>query len=161
MAEFPRRLAEYDPTTVIFTWGGVPLPLGASSGNFIRLERSKPMWELVIGIDGEATRVRSNDQSGIVTFRMRQAAFNATALSALLTINEFTGLYAPIGSASLPFFLTDVPTGVTLWTAPQAFLEGWPVEEYGTTENDREWTLLCPLLIPFPGGRLTAGGVNQ
>ncbi len=154
MAEFPRRLAQYDPTTVIFTWGGVPLPLGASSGNFLRLERSSVMWRMPVGIDGEVTRVRSNDFSGIVTFRMRQAAFNATALSALLTLNEFTGLYTVF--AGLPFLLTDVPSGATLWTSPLAFLEGWPADEYGTSENDREWALLCPLLIPFLGGRFSA-----
>ena len=156
MAEFPRRLAEYDPTTVIFTWGGVPLPLGASSGNFIRLERSVPMWSMPVGIDGEVTRVRQNDLSGIVTFRMRQAAFNATALSGLLTLNEFTGLYGAL--PGLPFFLTDIPSGATVWTSPVAYLEGWPADEFGTTENDREWTLLCPQLIPFPGGRATAKG---
>ena len=157
MAEFPRRLAEYDPTTVIFTWGGVPLNLGASGGNFIRLERTSQMWSMPVGIDGEVTRVRSNDFSGFVTFRMRQAAFNATALSTLLTVNEFTGLYTVL--PGLPFFLTDVPSGLTLWTSPLAFLEGWPVDEYGTSENDREWVLLCPQLIPFPGGRQTAGVV--
>lgn len=151
MAELPRRLAQYDPTTVIFTWGGVPLPIGTSSGNFLRLERSVPMWQMIVGIDGEVTRVRSNDFSGIVTFRMRQAAFNATALSALLTLNEFTGLYGVF--AGLTFILTDAPSGTTLWTSPLAFLEGWPADEYGTSENDREWTLLCPQLIPFLGGR--------
>lgn len=156
MAQFPRRLAEYDPTTVIFTWGGIPLPLGASSGNFIRLERSEVMWRMPVGIDGEVTRVRSNNFSGVVTFRMRQAAVNATALSTLLTLNEFTGIYGAF--AGLPFLLTDVPSGATLWSSPVAFLEGWPVDEFGTTENDREWVLLCPQLIPFLGGRATAKG---
>jgi len=146
-----QRLATFNPKDILFTWGGVPLPLGISAGNFVKLERVTKVWRLVIGTDGEAAPVRTNNSSGIVTFRMRQAAENATALSALLTISEITGLFVAL--RALPFILTDAPSGRTLWHAPQAMLEGWPADEFGTAENDREWVLITPSLLPFSGGR--------
>lgn len=139
------RLAQYDPTRVKATWGGIPLLEGIAKGTFITLERRSPTWKLPVGTDGETARIRTNDFTGVVKFTLRNGSRTNTGLAAALQADEITGITVS------PFGLGDF-AGATLWASPLAFLEGWPKESFGDTEETRQWSLLCSPLIPLPGG---------
>ncbi len=139
------RLGNYDSSQVKAAWGVIPLLAGRSAGNFITLERRVRTWTMPVGIDGEAARTRTNDFTGVAKITLRNGSLTNTALTAALQIDELTGVVVS------PFFMTDF-SGLTVWSSPLAFLEGWPVETFGSGENTRTWTLLCSPLIPLPGG---------
>lgn len=146
------RLAQYNPSRVVASWGvpglpfgSIPLLEGAASGTFVNLERTSRTWSLKVGGDGETTRTRTNDFSGIVRFTLRNGSRTSNLLTAALQSDEITGVV--VGA----FLMTDY-SGTTLWASPLAFLEGWPPESFGDTEENRTWTLICSPLIPLPGG---------
>ena len=138
-------LVEYSPRQIVAHWGPTPLTLGIPEGHFLSVSRNRPTWSSLKGGDGEAARVRTNDFSGIVLFTLRRGSQANTALTVQLQIDEATGVIVA------PFMLKDF-AGLTLWTSPRAYLEGFPVDTYGDSEGTRDWALICDPLFPFPGG---------
>jgi hypothetical protein len=141
------KLRDYDPRSIMIRWGGTNLNQGIASGTFITVARNGPTWRHLKGSDGEAARSRTNDFGGRVDFTLSKQSLTNTLLSAQLQADEITGLIV------FPFGLVDI-NGLTVWSSPLAYLEGWPEDSYGTEEINRNWSLICDPLIPFPGGGL-------
>lgn len=139
------RLARYDPSSVIGVWGATPILEGAAAGTFVTLERIERTWSLRKGVDGEGARVRTNNFAGAVRFTLRNGSRINTFLSAQLQADELTGVIHP------PLLFKDF-SGLTIWASPLSWLDGWTRDSFGTSEENREWTIICDPLIPFPGG---------
>jgi hypothetical protein len=115
----------------------------------VTIERQNPAWEMVVGADGEATRVKSNDRSGRVTITLQQSSPSNDYLSGLAALDELsnTGL--------VPLYIKDA-LGTTLVTAATCFVEMVPSAAFGKTANDREWVLITDNLAIFLGGNNVA-----
>ncbi len=141
------KLAEYNPSDVRIIWGPTQLNVGIPQGTFVTLSRTERTWTHLKGGDGEAARSRTNNFAGRVDFILRKGSATNTALSLQLQADELTGVIV------LPFSLLDF-NALTVWASPSAYLEGWPDDVYSTDETNRNWSLICDPMIPFPGGSL-------
>lgn len=115
------------------------------SDDMISVVRDNPAWEMVIGSDGESTRVKSNDRSGTITITLQQSSPSNDDLSTLALADELsnTGLR--------PFYMKD-SLGTSIYTATTCFVEQIPEAAYGKTASDRVWILKTDNLIAFLGG---------
>ena len=111
----------------------------------ITVSRDNPAWELIVGADGEGTRVKSNDRSGTITITLQQSSPSNDDLSTLALSDELsnTGLR--------PFYMKD-SLGTSLFSAITCFVEQIPEAAYGKSANDRVWVLKTDNLIGFLGG---------
>jgi len=136
-------LYTFDPKEVSIIFG--EFILRGFSESKVSVSRSNPAWELVVGADGEATRVKSNDRSGTVTVTLQQSSPSNDDLSTLALVDE-------LSNAGLrPLYIKD-NLGTSLFTAVSAYVEQIPEASYGKTQSDRVWTIRTDNLIAFLGG---------
>lgn len=119
----------------------------------VTVTRDNPAFEMVIGADGEATRVKSNDRSGSVTITLQQSSPSNDFLSSIALADELsnTGL--------LPLLIKD-NLGTSLYSAVSAYIEQIPEAAYGKTNNDRVWTIRTDNLIAFVGSNITGNATG-
>ena len=136
-------LQTFDPkeVSVIF---GENIIRGFSESQ-VTVTRDNPAWEMVIGADGEATRVKSNDRSGTITITLQQSSPSNDDLSLIANADE-------LSNAGLrPLYIKD-NLGTSLFSAVTAYIEHIPEAAYGKTQNDRVWVIKTDNLIANLGG---------
>jgi hypothetical protein len=138
----------FDPKEVSVIYG--PLIIRGFSEDKISVVRDNPAWELVVGADGESTRVKSNDLSGTITLTLQQSSPSNDELSAQFNADQLSN------AGLLPLYIKD-NLGSTVISAATAYIEQIPEATYGKTQNDRVWTLRTDNLLVFLGGNPTPG----
>src|SRR3990172_3302697 len=113
----------YDPAQVTVVFAGIPIE-GFADGTFLTAERANPMFNTMVGSDGEGARAKSNDTSGSVTLTLMQTSLSNDALSALAALDETSG--DGVG----PLLIKD-GLGRTLIQAESAWLEKPANAEFG------------------------------
>lgn len=142
-------LRTYDPKQVIFTWNGIVIT-GFAPGTFITAARTTDLWELIVGADGEATRVKSNDRSGSVTATLQQGSQANDLLMAQLIADE-------IGNTGVGAILIKDFTGNSFVAGAQAFIKRVPDFARATAdESNIEWLFAIATLEIFNGQALAA-----
>lgn len=136
-------LRTFDPKEVSIIFG--PLIIRGFAEEMITVARDNPAWEMVIGADGEATRVKSNDRSGSITVSLQQSSPSNDDLSALALVDE-------VSSTGLVPFLMKDNFGTSIYTAATCYIEQIPEAAYGKTANDRVWIFKTDNLVAFLGG---------
>lgn len=133
----------YDPRQLSVICGGFIIRGFADTQ--VTITRTNAAWELVVGADGEATRVKSNDRSGTITFFLQQSSPSNDELSTLALLDELsnTGIF--------PLLIKD-NLGSTVAVADTAFIEKFPDAAFGKTAQNREWVLRTDNLNVFLGG---------
>ena len=144
-------LKEYDPKQVIITWDGINLNEGIAEGTFITVARTERTFSLNVGGDGGVTRVRNNNKSGQVTCTLRMGSLTNDALKDRVKDEEDDSATTHVAALKIEDF-----SGRTLHSSEQAFLDGFPDDEFATEEGNRDWTLLCPVLRMGPAGNKDA-----
>jgi len=144
-------LGVYDPADVLFVFAGIPIS-GYADGTFVTAERNNDSFNLNVGSNGDATRAKSNDKSGVVTFTLIQSSASNAALSAILAIDENT----PSGDGIGPILIKD-GQGDTLIAAETAWLRKPANVTYAREAETREWVLETDNLQMFVGGSNVAG----
>lgn len=111
----------------------------------VTVERSNPGWELTVGADGDATRVKSNDLSGTITITLQQTSPSNNLLSTLFEIDDQdnTGVVA---------CMVKDNSGFTYVNAPKAYVEKLPEASFAKSHSDRVWVLRCHNITYFLGG---------
>jgi len=144
-------MKQYDPKEVSISWNNISLNEGIAEGTFILAERNAPDWTQVVGSDGEVTRIRTNDASGVVTVTLKRGS----AVNALLT----TVLAADKLSANAVGGLTIKDNqGNSRAVAATAYIEGPPPMEFSNTETTNAWRFLCDRLELFHRGSAQISG---
>ena len=115
----------------------------------ITVSRESNVWEMVIGADGEATRVKQNDRSGSVTITLQQSSPSNDFLSAVAAGDELSN------SGLFPLSIMD-HLGTSLYFAGAAYIEKVPDATYGKSASDRTWVLRTDSLKAFVGGNLSS-----
>lgn len=137
------KLYAFDPAQVEVTV--MSQSIVGFSEEKVTVERANPGWELTVGADGDATRVKSNDLSGTITITLQQTSPSNNLLSTLFEIDDSddTGVVAVT--------IKD-EKGFTYVSAPKAYVEKLPEASFAKTHSDRVWVLRCHELTYFLGG---------
>jgi hypothetical protein len=133
----------FDPAQFSCIVGG-KIMKGFADGTFIRVERNEQAYNLKVGVDGEGTRVKSNNKSGKVTITLMQSSESNEALSAFAAADELSN------SGAVPLLLKD-GTGTTIMSAATAWVQKYPDAEFAKEATTRAWVLETDELIEFIG----------
>jgi len=134
----------FDPKQFSMIFSGKIIS-GFADGTFITVERNEQMFNLKIGVDGEGTRVKSNNKSGKISIILMQSSQSNDDLSAIAAADELTN--SGTGEA-----LVKDPSGRTVCAAQTAWLQKYPNAEFSKEAMTRTWVLETDSLEMFIGG---------
>lgn len=136
----------YDPALITMSFAGI-LVQGFAEGTMISAERNENSFEETAGSQGDVTRVRTRNRTGLVTITLQAESPTNDLLSTLLALDESTG--AGVG----PLQITNL-IGTTAVESTFAWIKKPPTVEYGNEAGTREWIIACADLEMFVGGSL-------
>tara|TARA_B100000683_G_scaffold277527_1_gene336658 strand:+ start:4385 stop:5059 length:675 start_codon:yes stop_codon:yes gene_type:complete len=126
---FQSILRAFDPKAVKVTVAGVNL-VGFSEEK-VTVERANNAWELNVGCDGEATRVKSNDLSGTITVTLQQTSPSNDFLTTVFYNDQNNDECVKIE-------IVD-SSGKSKIVADKAWVEKMPDATYAKAHSDRQW----------------------
>jgi len=145
-------LYTFDPKQLSVIVG--PYIIKGFSETMISITRGTDAFSMIVGADGEATRVKSNDNSATITLTLQQGSPSNDVLSLIATADRLTS------TGIFPFLLKD-NLGNTVMTAASCFIAKVPDIVFGKTHNDRVWTIMTDDLVVFVGGQTQSGANYQ
>lgn len=134
----------YDPSRIVATFAGI-LIRGYADGTFIGAERAEDAFAKSVGAQGDVTRIRNRDRSGMVTFTLQAESPSNDQLTAKAVLDELFGT----GTGAL---LVKDLNGTTLLHAEVAWIRKLPNVEYAKDGGSREWVIDCAELEMSVGG---------
>lgn len=137
-------LKTFDPKNVVITLGGAILS-GYADGTFVQVERAEDAFVASVGVDGEVTRVKSNNKMTTVTITLAQSSDSNSILSGIALLDEKTN------SGVVPFALKEID-GDTLVIGGRAWIRKYANIEYSNEITNREW------VIDIAEGEMLVGG---
>ena len=144
-------LYTYDPKLVTVIYGGV-LITGFADGTFVKVSRNSDTFSLQMGVDGHATRTKSNDNSGKFEVTLSQASPSNPILYALWKIDQM----APLGVGVKPMIVKDL-SGSSLHAAPTTWIVKPSDAEYAKEAGSRVWMFETDLMDGLVGTNFPAG----
>lgn len=135
----------YDPKSVLVIVGGVPMSEFAVD-TFVTVEREEDAFVKVVGADGEVSRSKSNNQSGMLTLTLMQTSPSNLILSGFALVDEDTG------AGVIPVIIKE---GLNVIFAAEGWIRKVANAEFGAEVGEREWTLDLAKVSIFNGGNTT------
>lgn len=145
----PSQTKLYSPDQVCVVFGAERLS-GFADGTFVKVERNEDTFQTKVGADGEVTRTRNLNRTGIITVTLLQTSASNAALAALAAADELS----PNGVSVLPVLVKDL-NGNSLHHAAEAWVKKPAAGEYGKEVTTREWVIEAAVLQTFEGGNST------
>ncbi len=139
-------MADYDPGEITINFKG-HLIQGYAEGTFVTVERNVDTFSMSVGADGNPTRVRSRNKSGIITVTLQAESPSNDVLSASAKSDEING------SGKGPMEVLNLG-GTTICFTQEAWVRKPANVEYGDAATTREWTFETGNLDMFVGGVL-------
>ncbi len=124
-------LREFDFKKVTATFGPVILTEFAA-GSSIKVARNEQAWTTQVGASGEATRSKSNNNTGTVTITLQQTSPSNKKLGTYARLDELSN------SGKQPLMIVD-QNGETVVACASAWIQKIPDIEYGPESSTREW----------------------
>ena len=144
------ELKTYNPKQVVSTFFN-QVVTGYAPGTFIGATRSLDLWDMVGGSDGEITRIKNNDRSGLVTITLQQGSASNAFLQQ--KVDEDERLNTGVG----PLLVTDFQSATGLVSAANAFVKRIPDWGRQTADETKvEWIFACAEQNIQHGGNLLA-----
>jgi hypothetical protein len=137
-------VSTYDPKEVRVIVAGIPLR-GFADGSKVEVEQTEDTFSMVTGSDGDVTRVRNNNDSGMIRVRLQQSSSSNTYLSGLHAADKLTGKMV------VPVMVKD-SLGDSVHFAGSAWLRRPANAGYAKELGTREWTFDCSKLSNHVGG---------
>lgn len=134
----------FDPKAVIISIGGIPVS-GFADGTFLEITADTQQFSKVIGSDGFATRVKTNNYGGVMTLTLAQSSPSNDALSALLNADRLAN------AGVVPILVKDL-SGTSIFFSATGWIQQFPDVTYGNTINNRAWTFDLAEMDVFIGG---------
>jgi len=146
------KLATYDPAKVSLIIGG-HIVKGYADGTFITAARNSDTWTRSGGADGEQTRAKSNDKSGIFTCVLMQSSDSNAVLQGISLADESSN------AGLVPIMLKDnngseIASGELCWNQKPSD------KGFGKESGDREWVFETGELI-YAGGGIAASTKSE
>lgn len=144
----------YAPDKVIVNFANETIQ-GFAPGTFITATRNTDLWEMVVGSDGEVTRIKSSDKSGMVTVTLQQSSPSNTTLQVVAAADAISnaGVY--------PLLIQDFTSEDGLVAAANAFIKRLP--DWARAQADQssvEWIFACPVLNIVQGTGILTTAVS-
>ena len=143
-------LRAFDPKKVKVTVGG--LGIVGFSEEKVMVERANNSWELHVGCDGEATRVKSNDLSGKVTLTLQQTSPSNDFLTSVFYNDQAY-------NETVEIIIEDL-SGKSKIVAARAWCEKMPDATYAKTHTDRVWVFCTNNIEYFLAGNYESPNAN-
>ena len=142
----------YDPklTTVIFG----PLQIQGFAEEKISVSYSDDSFDLAIGCDGEATRVRKNNNSATITVTLQQSSPSNDSLSVISIADRGTNV------GMFPLTFVD-GSGSTVAFAANAYIQKHPDLTYSNSNQTCQWVFITDNLGMFTGGNVVFGTMSE
>lgn len=137
----------YDPKLVAVIFGGQAAH-GFGDGTFVKAGRISGQWALKVGVDGEGTRAKSNDNSGFVEITLMRSSSYNDYLSGVAALDQASN------KGALPLAVRD-NSGTTIFGALTAWIKQIPDDEFTKEMNTITWRLETDELTSFIGGNNT------
>jgi len=137
-------LYTYDPKLVLITFGGVPIS-GFADGTFLQVVRNSDMFTSVTGADGQTSRAKSNDRSGMATMTLKQTSPSNDFLMSIAIQDEES-------NTGVRSFLTKDGLGSSLFFSAFGYVVKVPDSQYAKDIQNREWRIFLSDLRIFVGG---------
>jgi Protein of unknown function (DUF3277) len=138
----------FDPKQLSVIVG--PYIIKGFSETMISIARATDAFSMIVGADGEATRVKSNDNSATITITLQQGSPSNDDLSKIATADRLSSL------GVFPLLIKD-NFGNTIMTAPTAFISKVPDITFAKTHQDRAWVIMTDNIEIFLGGQTQSG----
>lgn len=129
---------QYSPKDVVCSWNGIAIT-GFSPDSFLRLQRTSPLVNQVVGAGGDVALTRNADKTGTIEIELMQTATSNLRLAAIYAEQQVMELEDNISSN---FIIYD-PSGSVLATGRNAWLQELPHVELGADQNSKTWTFGC------------------
>ncbi len=139
-----KKASTYNPAEVAIIFGTHTVT-GYADGTFIEVEQSNDSFTLTKGADGEAARVRSNDDSGTVKISLLQNSDTNMVFSLLHQADKKSG------KGTLPILFKDA-SGDTVGSGPVAWIKKPAGVGFSKSIETREWTIEVAHLEMLAGG---------
>ncbi len=137
----------YDPKEVHIIVGGFEMT-GFADGVFLTVSRNNDAYSRVNGADGESSRAKSNDKSGLAVISLQQTSPSNDILSAFAIADEISN------AGVIPLIVTDSLGTTTLFSG-----EGWvkkiPDAAFAKEVSNRDWNLDLASIDVFIGGNVS------
>ena len=137
-------LKTYNPKKVVLVVGGVPMG-GYADGTFILFERTSDQYTKISGADGEVSRAKSNDRTGMMTLTLAQTSDSNDILSGIAQLDE------RLDSGVVPVLLKEIDGTTTIFSGT-GWIRKMPNVEFGKEITNREWILDVAETEVFVGG---------
>lgn len=136
-------LYSFDPKQLSIIVG--PYIIKGFSESMVTITKNAEAFTMVVGADGEATRVKSNDGSATITLTLQQGSPSNNDLSLIANADQL------LNAGVFPLSIKD-NLGTTLAIAATCFISKLPDVTFGKTQNDRSWSIMTDNLVMFVGG---------
>jgi hypothetical protein len=140
----------YSSARVKVIWGTLSLFDQTDPDSGVQIVPDHDVWRHIDGVDGEVARVEYNSFPGRAVVNLSQHTPHNKNLVARLVAD------AQLGLVTAPFLLTNLEGGMS-FSSPLSYLLGLPVHTYSSQAQFVSWTIMCPMLIPFPTPGQNAG----
>jgi hypothetical protein len=141
-------LKRYDAAQVTVILANILVESGYADGEFLTIEQDAPIYEKVVGTDGQVSRSRTNNSAAKITLKLAQTSDGNTLLGALANIGILAANGADIGT----MLVRDRVSGTCMYTAANIWISEWPQVTYDNKVTMRNWTLECDNLIRVDTG---------
>ena len=136
----------YDPASVVMLFGGIPMG-GFSEGTFISAAQNAESFSLFVGVNGEAARSLTNNQSGRIELTLLQSSASNDVLSAF----HAADLVAPRGISVGAVQVKDL-NGRVLMLANTSWITKFPEISFSSGVGSFSWTIETDRMIFNVGG---------
>ena len=138
----------FDFNEVQASFAGVPIA-GWADGDGITITRESDVFSSVVGLKGNVSRSKTNDNRGTIEFNL----MSTSPTNALLSAIALADREAPGGAGVGALLIVDL-NGTSLFTSGNAWIKRPPDPVFGREASTRTWTLEVDELQDFNGGNL-------
>lgn len=147
-------LSTYSPKDVLITLAGLHTVSGYADGTFVRVTKDMKPFTKVRAMDGEMSRMYSEDSGYRVELTLMQSSSTNNILSMLYNIDTATRI------GKFPLFIKD-SLGQSSFMAGTAWIEEIPELSFGSGMETRTWVFGCSDAVIVFGGNEDTNAVES
>jgi hypothetical protein len=141
-------LKRYDAAQVTMVFMGLLIDSGFADGEFLTITMDAPIYEKVVGTDGQVSRSRTNNGCAVIKVKLAATSDGNTLMGGLANL----GILAANGADIGPMLVRDRVSGTCMYTAANAWISAFPDVSYDNKVTMREWEITVDDLVRIDTG---------
>lgn len=134
----------YDPKSYSVIVGG-HIVGGYADGTFVKVSRNEDAFTMKVGADGEPSRTKSNNKSGMLEITLLQSSSSNDVLSGYALADELNN------GGQVPVLVKD-GNGTSIYASESGWVKKMPDAELGKEMGERVWVIDMGSVDMFIGG---------